>query len=415
MKKATIAMMAALASAVAFAGVRVEVGEPLFPAAEDLWGIFFEDIDLSLDGGVFAEKVRNGSFENWEIGLWSKGLPFEYWQTLGSTETAIVHPSKDVKGPGRRWAHVRARKGDGIANEGYFGIAVEKGGVYDLSFVVRGNAHPLEVSLERYGHGPVAKVEIPAGEASWREVKLPMVAAESDARCRLAFRTTADDEFDIDCVSLMPRDAVRGMFRRDIVEKLAALKPSFLRFPGGCWVEGETMKEAYRWKKTLAPRWERAPQWNIWKYWSSNAVGFYEYLLLCEELKAKPLFCINTGMSHKENVPMDKMGEFVQDALDAIEFCNGDETTKWGKVRCEMGHAAPFNLAYLEIGNENGGKEYEERYALIANAVREKYPDVKLVFNNWKTTKTMPGAPRDLRDDHFYDSPDKFARELSRH
>ena len=219
-------------------------------------------------------------------------------------------------------------------------------------------------------------------------------------------------EAQLDHVSLFPADAVAGLFRRDLVERLAALKPSFVRFPGGCWVEGDTMKDAYRWKTTIGDKWNRRTQWNIWKYWSTNGVGFHEYLLLSEALGAKPLFCINCGMSHKETVPMDKMDEFVQDALDCIEYANGPTNSVWGAKRAAAGHPEPFGLKYLEIGNENGGRDYEARYALIAKAVREKYPDVKLVFDNWKSTKRVDD-PKDMRDDHFYDSPDRFMSSLA--
>jgi len=392
-------------------GVSVVAVEPsvvVGEASPDLWGIFFEDIDLSLDGGICAEMVRNPSFEHWEIGRWKKGLPFEYWQTLGAADLRIEN-YRSPCGGNTRYAKIRARKGSGFANEGFFGIAVEAGKEYRLRCRIRGNKAPIAVALERYGAGPAGTANLGATPGDWQDVDVILTAQAADARCRLAFRATADDEFAIDCVSLMPQDTVAGLFRRDLVEKLSALKPSFVRFPGGCWVEGDTMKEAYRWKKTLAPRWERAPQWNIWNYWSSNAVGFHEYLLLCEVLNAKPLFCINCGMSHKETVPMEKMGEFVQDALDCIEYCNGDVDTKWGAVRAANGHPAPFNLEYLEIGNENGGSGYEARYKLIADRVRAKYPAVKLIFNNWKSTRKMDVAPKDLRDDHFYNAPEWFA------
>ncbi len=389
------------------ASICVDAGKSRFPVAPDLWGIFFEDIDLSLDGGIYAEKVRNPSFEHWEIKRYRKGLPFEYWQTLGNTDLKIANYPSPCGG-NRRYAKIRAGKGAGFANEGFFGIAVEAGKEYRLRCRIRGNKAPIAVAFERYGAGPVGTAMIGVSSGDWQDVDINLKALATDARCRLAFRATADDEFAIDCVSLMPLDTVAGLFRRDLVEKLSALKPSFVRFPGGCWVEGDTMKEAYRWKKTLAPRWERSPQWNIWNYWSSNAVGFHEYLLLCEALHAKPLFCINCGMSHKEVVPMEKMGEFVQDALDCIEYCNGGVDTKWGAVRAANGHPEPFNLEYLEIGNENGGAVYEARYKLIADQVRAKYPSVKLIFNNWKSTKKMDIAPKDLRDDHFYEAPEWF-------
>lgn len=127
----------------------------------------------------------------------------------------------------------------------------------------------------------------------WRTFRVTLVANDDDPQARLVLRMKNGGELYVDCVSLFPADAVAGLFRKDLVEKLAALNPSFVRFPGGCWVEGDTMKEAYRWKKTLGDKWNRRTQWNIWKYWSTNGVGFHEYLVLAEVLKAKPLFCIN--------------------------------------------------------------------------------------------------------------------------
>ena len=136
---------------------------------------------------------------------------------------------------------------------------------------------------------------------------------------------------------------------------LAGLKPAFVRFPGGCWVEGDDMAHMYHWKQTIGETWHRKPLWNIWQYWATHGLGYHEYLQMCEDLGAEPLFVINGGMSHRENVPMDQMGEWVQDALDAIEYANGPADTIWGGLRAKNGHPAPFNLKYLEIGNENGG------------------------------------------------------------
>jgi len=399
----SLAMLSALADG---ASISVDMREVRGETAHDLWGIFFEDIDLSIDGGVYAELVRNGSFEEGSINRWNKALPLAAWHPVGAAELN-VREIEDDGGKRYRVASIRAKKGCGFSNEGFFGIAVKEGVEYFLSLRIRGNKAPISVSLDRTGAPSAATGEIAAGGGEWADVSLTLKAVATDSRCSLVFRTAADEDFEVDCVSLMPGDAVNGLWRRDVFERLAALKPRFLRFPGGCWVEGEMMKYAYRWKKTLPPRSERKPQWNLWMYWSSNSVGFYEYLLLAEALGAKPLFCINAGMSHKQNQPMDKMGEYVQDALDCIEFCNGDAGTKWGAVRAAMGHPKPFNLEYLEIGNENFGEAYDERYALYHDAIRAKYPEIKLIANFFKDWH-VKSRHVEIEDIHHYETPEWF-------
>ena len=394
----------------------VDVGKVRFPVAPDMWGIFFEDIDLSLDGGIYAEMVRNRSFEDGTLGR-EQNEPLAYWNHVGA---AYLSPdtSKPLSPRNVRSVRVEACPGAGIANEGYFGMNVEKGKRYNLSVALRGEtADTVEVSFEAYGKaGSLGSGVISGISSEWKTYTLALMATDSDPRARLVFRTPAGGVFFMDCVSLFPAETYgkSGLFRKDLMEKLAALKPSFVRFPGGCWVEGDRMRDAYRWKATLGSVWERRTQWNIWKYWSTNGVGFHEYLLLCEELCAKPLFCINAGMSHKENVPMEKMDEFVQDALDCIEYCNGSVETKWGAARAAAGHPEPFNLEYLEIGNENFSAAYTERYKMIAEAVRAKWPDVKLIFNYFKRWDVKEG-PRDIRDDHYYNSPDWFMSNADRY
>ena len=418
--RSILSMQCVIAAMLSVAGenlVKVDASKALYPTSADLWGIFFEDIDLSLDGGVYAEMVRNRSFEDGNGS--DRELTLEYWNPIGGAECFLskkpnAHPND------RHCVTVRGYRGAGIANEGYFGMGVRKGASYNLSVALKGDGvMAVEVALEAYNKPALATARIDGVADEWKTFNVTLVANDTDPQARLTFRLLPNRkggrcgmEAQLDHASLMPADAVAGIFRRDLMERLAALKPSFVRFPGGCWVEGDTMKDAYRWKTTIGDKWNRRTQWNIWKYWSTNGVGFHEYLLLSEALGAKPLFCINVGMSHKETVPMDKMGEFVQDALDCIEYANGPIDSEWGAKRAAAGHPEPFGLKYLEIGNENGGKEYEERYALIAKAIREKYPDVQLVFDNWKETKRVDD-PKDLRDDHFYDHPDRLMGGLA--
>lgn len=407
------AAAAAVAVAVAAAGAgqaaevsRVTIGEAKHPMAPDMWGIFFEDIDLSLDGGVYAELVRNREFED---GLGNKReLTLEYWHPFGATTIEpVAKGGAHEKSP--TFCRVRARRGGGMTNDGYFGMNAVEGAAYDFEVAMRGNA-TVEVEFSgataRFALGPSGEPG-EGGVREWRVFTARLVPSKGDPKARLVFRVVEGDWFDVDCVSLMPADRVAGLFRRDLVEALRALKPSFMRFPGGCWVEGDTMKDAYRWKQTLGGKWERRTQRNVWKYWSTNAVGFHEYLLLGEALGAKPLFCINNGEAHKDKAPLDKMDEFVEDALDCIEYCNGGVDTEWGAKRAAAGHPAPFNLEYLEIGNERWGEEYDKRYALIYDAVKAKYPEVKIISNYFKNWQ-VKARPFELRDDHDYQRPDWF-------
>ena len=396
--------------------IAVDAAKVRFPVSEDMWGIFFEDISLSLDGGIYAELVRNRSFEDggqYDHGdkPWSwrhRTTSLEYWNPVGSA-TMTPDFSRPLSPRNKQCVRVLAQPGGGIANDGYFGIGVKQGQKYRLSVALRGDVKgPLAVSLEALGKPALAAGEIIGIGDEWRTMNLELAATATDPAAKLVFRAPQGGTFYLDCVSLFPCDTYgrSGLFRKDLMERLAALKPSFVRFPGGCWVEGETMKEAYRWKETIGSVWDRRTQWNIWNYWSANGVGYHEYLVLCEELGAKALFCINCGMSHRENVPMGKMGEFVQDALDAIEYANGPVTSKWGAVRAKNGHSEPFNLKYLEIGNENGGKAYHERYALIHDAVVKAHPEIKIISDFWHGS--VKGRPQHIRDEHYYRSPDWF-------
>jgi len=392
----------------------IDAGKAKFPVPEDMWGIFLEDVDCSLDGGLYAELVRNRSFEDGNGKDPNHRTALGFWSALGHAELTL-DTSKPLSNRNRQCGCVKANPGAGVANDGYFGIAVKDRAKYRLSVMLRGDMRgPLEVSLASLGT-TYAKGVINGIDGEWRNFNLELVANGTYPETKLVFRAPHGGTFYLDCVSLFPCDTYgkSGIFRRDLMERLAALRPSFMRFPGGCWVEGNTMADAYRWKRTIGPIWERPTQWNLWKSWATHGIGFHEYLQLCEELNAKALFCINAGISHKETVPMEKMDEFVQDALDCIEYANGPTTSKWGAMRAANGHPQPFNLAYLQIGNENGGPKYEARYELIAKAVRAKHPEIQLVFDGpWSFNKANNtwdvNAPKNIRDDHFYRSPDWF-------
>lgn len=390
--------------------VTVEPSVVVGKAAPDLWGIFLEDLELSLDGGLYAEMVRNRSFEDGTFEPWD--LTLDFWNPVGNAEFYLDR-SRPLGKRNRHACCVRGGPGAGIANEGYFGMSVKKGRTYNLSLMVRGKtAGAVEASLEAFSKPVLARAEFTGVTDAWQKFSVTLVPNDDDSQARLVLRLKEGGEMYIDCVSMFPDDALCGIFRRDLVEKLAALKPSFMRFPGGTFIKGDRIRNAYRWKETIGDVWERRTLRNFWRYWSTNGIGYHEYLLLAELLGAKPIYCINPGMAIHENVPMDKMDEFVQDALDCVEYANGPVDSKWGALRAAAGHPRPFNMEYLEIGNEQGGKAYEERYALIAKAVREKYPEVKLIFAKWRGSRKVK-APNDIRDDHFYGPPSYFMSTLA--
>jgi alpha-L-arabinofuranosidase len=398
------------------AALVVDVDKPGHPVPATLWGIFFEDINLSADGGLYAELVRNRNFEDSDQPA--------HWTAIGSGAEAArfsVDTARPVSPKNPRSLKVTIAPSGGtragVANGGFYGMGIAQGETYKLSLLARGGdgfSGPLTISLESAESVPYATATLPALTGDWKNYTFALKASASDPKARLVISATQAGTFWLDMVSLFPEKTWKGHgLRPDLAEMLVGLKPAFMRFPGGCWVEGDTMKEAYRWKQTIGDPSERRTQHNIWAYEATHGLGFHEYLQLCEDLNAAPLFCINVGMSHRENVPLDQMGEYVQDALDAIEYANGPADSTWGALRAKAGHPAPFNLQYLEIGNENGGPAYHERYALFVKAILARYPQMHLVANVWN------GSPKDspveILDEHYYSTPDFFIRQADKY
>jgi len=380
-----------------------------------LYGIFFEDINCSSDGGIYAELVRNRSFED-------SDKP-EHWSVLKSDSARVdlaVDSSLPISEKNRKSLEVTiAESGTGrvgIVNEGFWGIAVRKGEEYRLSLRARagsGFEGPLTVTLESRDGTVYGKETVAGLTPDWKTYHCTFTASDTDSKARLVIAASGKGIFWLDTVSLFPGNAWKARpngLRPDLAGMLAELKPAFVRFPGGCWVEGDTMKFAYRWKETIGETSERRTQYNIWNYHATHGLGFHEYLQMCEDLGAEPLFVINCGMSHRENVPMAKMDEFVQDALDAIEYCNGPADSTWGAVRARNGHPAPFNLKSMEIGNENGGPAYQERYALFHDAIKKRHPQITLIAN-----VPTDGRPPQVVDEHYYSSPEFFIQQADRY
>jgi alpha-L-arabinofuranosidase len=393
------------------ATLTVDVTKPGHAISPMLYGIFFEDINCSADGGIYAEMVRNRNFED-------SDKP-DHWSVLAgglATVEMSVDSAHPVSPKNPHSLKVRvASSGSGragVVNNGFWGIAVGKGQSCELTLFARGGdgfTGPLVASLESSDGVVYAQKTISSLTADWKRYRLSLKANATDPKARLVISASRAGTFWLDMVSLFPKQTWKNRpngLRRDLADMLAGLKPAFVRFPGGCWVEGDVMSLAYRWKQTVGDLSKRRTQYNIWQYHATHGIGYHEYLQMCEDLGSEPLFVINCGMSHKEVVPLDKMGEFVQDALDAIEYANGPVSSTWGALRAKNGHRAPFNLNYMEIGNENGGTPYHERYALFYDAIKAKYPQMHLVANEWSGRPT--NRPIEIVDEHYYSTPEFF-------
>lgn len=404
------------------ASLTVHVDRPGIRISPTLYGLFFEEINHAGDGGLYAEKVRNRAFEDAST---PTGWSLVREGTLGAAMTLDTAQPLNERTPHSLRLEIAATSNElrgraGVANDGYWGIPVEEGKRYRLSFWARsseGFRGPLGVTLEGNGGSPDAAGRITGLTPQWKRFECGLTAKAADPAARLVIAASAPGTVWLDVVSLSPEGTWKGRpngLRADLVGMLAQMKPAFLRFPGGCFCEGDRLANAFRWKDSIGPIEQRPGHWNLWGYRSTDGLGFHEYLQLCEDLGAEPLFVINCGMSHTDRVPLDRLDPWVQDALDAIEYANGPAASRWGALRVKHGHPRPFGLKYLEIGNENGWgntlSAYEERYARFYDAIRARYPEVRLLAN-----VPIRNRPMDIVDDHYYNSPEWFLANAGRY
>jgi len=395
------------------ARITVDVNKPGHSISPTLFGVFFEDINLSTDGGIYPELIRNRSFEDADK-LQDWKFVSEEAKSTASICTADVQsrpPVPPLNAFNRKSLLINANGRFKLENNGYWGMNILKGTNYTIKFAARtadGFNSPLIVKLVSGNGNELASKELTGFDHSWKYYSTKLTASTGDTNAHLEISGEGSGKLFLDMVSLMPDQTWKNHgLRPDLAEALDALHPKFLRFPGGCWVEGDDFAHMNHWKNTIGNIDTRTPLWNIWGYNATHGLGYYEYLQLAEDLGAEPLFCINAGISHKEIVPLDQMGQWIQDALDAIEYANGPEHTVWGSIRAQNGHPKPFNLKYLEIGNENGQAPYADRWRLIAKAIHEKYPDIQFVANEWAGGHPNDPMP-EIVDEHYYNNPDWF-------
>lgn len=411
-----ISLAAPLAAPAQTATVTIQANEPAANISSNLFGIFFEEINMAGDGGIYAELVRNCMFADS-----TTSIPWWTFVTSGSAAGQMSLDSSLPLSATNPACLKLTRSGGtgsvGAANDGYFGIPLTSGKTYNLSFYARaatGFTGNITVSLESSNGATVyAQSTVGGLTTAWQQFAVPLVPNATDPYARLALQISQTGSVYLDVVTLFPAqtfDNRTNGLRPDLANMLVNLQPSFMRFPGGSWVGGSSLADAYHWEWTIGPLQDRTERANIWGYMVDNGLGFHEYLQMCEDIGALPLLCINCGMDDGagQTVPPSQLGPWVQEALDAIQYANGPTNTYWGWQRALNGHPAPFNLQYIEIGNENGGAAYNTNYAQFYYAIKAQYPSMNIIADNQGSIPT--DAPVDIMDQHFYNSASWFAQ-----
>jgi len=422
----------------------VDVSKPIANIQPTMWGIFFEDINFAADGGIYAEMVKNRSFEFDE--------PLMGWIQPNSDRHSLNENSgiatviMEGQGPNNHFIRIEVNNSDGyeLINEGFRSMGVKADNTYNLSFNARnlsGGITKINFQLIDQNGQSIGETCVSPNAEEWKTYEKSLTTDVTEEKARLILTFEGTGVIEMDMISLFPEDTWMGRpkgLRKDLVQLLADLDPGFLRFPGGCIVEGRTLDKRYQWKKTIGNIEDREMIINRWNtefahrltpdYFQSFGLGFFEYFQLAEDLGAEPLPILSCGMACQFNtgelVPMDELDPYVQDAFDLIEFANGQVTTHWGKKRAEMGHPQPFNLKYIGIGNEQWGPDYFDRLKVFTNAIKAKYPDIIIVSGTgpFPDGEYFEYAKKELKimnaeivDEHYYRPPEWFLENADRY
>ncbi len=424
------------------ARITIEAGAPGHAVSPLLHGIFFEDINYGADGGLYAELVQNRSFEHAEsLYAWSLVIR----GAEGGIDITTADPLNAKNPHYLRLEVAKPGQGFGIANSGYGGIALKAGENYFFSVRARASenyAGSLRAVLEDETGRPLGECKLDGLTTVWKKLEGTLKSSGTVTHARLVVLATATGRVDLDVVSLFPEHTFhdrRNGLRADLAQMLAELQPAFMRFPGGCIVEGRDLPNRYQWKDTIGDIAERPQNWNRWQdairgqtapqYYQTYGLGFFEFFQLCEDLGCEPVPILNCGMAcqyqSKQLVPLDQLDPFVQDALDLIEFANGPTTSMWGAKRAAMGHPDPFHLKRLGIGNEQWGEDYFARYQIFQAALKAKHQEIQVVSGagpgvddgSWKLAwdKFRGGTPADIVDEHYYRPAQWFLENSTRY
>lgn len=414
----------------------VNAGKSIAPVQSTMWGLFFEDINFAADGGIYAELVKNRSFEFYK--------PLMGWKKTGEEYVGQFQIVTRPENNNPRFLRLEIQdKNLVLTNEGFRGMGVMANENYDFSIFAcqNGGSSSIKVELLDSAGTVIGNSEIKNFSGDWKKYETKLNCSATDSKAKLRLTISGKGVLEIDMVSLFPEHTWKGRkngLRADLVQKLADLKPGFLRFPGGCIVEGHELETRYQWKKTVGNVEDRKLIVNRWNtefsyrnapdYFQSYGLGFYEYFLLSEDLGAEPLPILNCGMACEFNsselVPLDGLDPYIQDVLDLIEFANGSTTTKWGKLRADMGHPAPFNLKMVGVGNEQWGTQYVDRLKIFLKVLNEKHPEITFVGGSGpspdgKDFDYLWTQMRELKvpvvDEHYYRSPEWFLQNAGRY
>ena len=432
------------------APVTITVTKDAKAISPDLFGIFFEDLNWAADGGLYAELVRNGSFEfsPEDAKGWN---PMTGWQLVerdGGNGSVLIQSDAPLNPNNPNYVVLGLQKNigaAGICNSGYDGISVQAGEQYNFSVFARQLAGPggsLEIQLETTNGILLAKASISAPDSAWRKYSAVLEPTNTVANAQLVVLTTGEGRVALDMISLFPENTFHHRpngLRADLAQTIADLHPRFMRFPGGCLVHGDGLDNIYQWKNTIGPVETRKGQRNIWHYHQSVGLGYYEFFQFCEDIGAKPLpvvaagvCCQNSGESvtkvweqGQRGLALSDMPAYIQNVLDLIEWANGPTNSTWGAKRAAAGHPASFHLEYLGIGNEDKQTEvFRERFKMIYDAVKAKHPEITVIgtvgprpndddyHQGWKFANELR-VP--MVDEHYYEKPEWFLENLNRY
>ncbi len=427
------------------ANLEVDASKTITKIQPTMFGLFFEDINFAADGGLYAEMIKNRSFEF--------DKPMMGWEQPNTKRSSLnkesgnalpINLSKEKNNSNFCRVEINNDKGYALINEGFRGMGVKKDAKYNLSLKAanhNGAIKKIIFQLIDKDQKVIGETSIVPNSEQWTNYTSQFTAAQTEAKAKLKITFEGNGTIDLDMVSLFPEDTWKNRkngLRKDLVQLLYDVKPGFLRFPGGCIVEGRTLSDRYQWKKSVGNIEERKTMMNRWNvefnhkqtpdYFQSFGLGFFEYFQLSEDIGAEPLPILSCGMACQYNTgelaPMDELDPYIQDALDLIEFANSDVSTKWGKLRSDMGHPKPFNLKYIGVGNEQWGKDYIDRYKVFEKAIKAKYPKIIIVSGTGPSPKgehfdyamtELKKLNAELIDEHYYESPKWFRENAGRY
>ena len=410
-----------------------------------MYGVFFEDINFAADGGLYAEMIKNRSFE-FEAPLMGWEQPNSDKHSFNTTSgiATTVKALENKTNPSFCRVLINDAKGFSMINEGFRGMGIKKDAKYNLSLKAANHNGAIKKIIIQFidkNKKVLGETTIIPTSNEWKGYTAQFTATQTEAKAQLKITFEGNGTIDLDMISLFPEDTWRNRkngMRKDIVQLLYDMKPGFLRFPGGCIVEGRTLAQRYQWKKTVGDVDKRETLVNRWNtefshkpapdYFQTFGLGFFEYFQLSEDLGAQPLPILSCGMACQFNtgelVPMEELDPYVQDALDLIEFANGGTETPWGRVRSEMGHPKPFNLKYIGVGNEQWGPDYIERYKVFEKAIKAKYPKMIIVSGSGPFPEgdyfeygmqELKKLNAEIVDEHYYKSPQWFRENATRY